>query len=121
DYNLATPWGPTRSAPPANPSAADLINYLPNAASIIGGGQPFTLGDYNRTNKLPYSINYTLDLEWQPRNDLMIELGYVGDLGRHEIIPLPFNQARLANTTNPTHPGSIAAQYFSYGYTVYNP
>jgi Carboxypeptidase regulatory-like domain/TonB dependent receptor len=121
DYNLATPWGTTRSAPPANPSAADLINYLPNAASIIGGGQPFTLGDYNRTNKLPYSINYTLDLEWQPRNDLMIELGYVGNLGRHEIVPLPFNQARLANTTNPTHPGGIAAQYFSYGYTVYNP
>ncbi|MBV8671806.1 MAG: TonB-dependent receptor, partial [Acidobacteriaceae bacterium] len=70
DYNFATPWGPTRSAPPSNPSAADLVNYLPNAAQIIQGVEPFTLGVYNRANKLPYSINYTLDIQWQPRNDL---------------------------------------------------
>ena len=121
DYNLGTPWGITRSAPPNNPSAADLIKYLPTAADIIGGEQPFTLGNYNRTNKLPYSINYTLDLEWQPRNDLMIEVGYVGNLGRHQVIPLPFNQAQIATVGNPTHPGGVAEQYFSYGYTVYDP
>ena len=51
------PGDPRALAPPSNPSAADLANYLPNAASIISGAQPFTLGDYNRTNKLPYSIN----------------------------------------------------------------
>ena len=120
-YNLAQPWGPTRSTPPSNPSAADLVNYLPDAAAIVAGAQPFTLGTYNRANKLPYSINYTLDIEWQPRNDLMVDIGYVGNLGRHQVIPLPFNQANIATQANPTHPGGVAAQDFSYGYTVYSP
>ncbi len=121
DYNLGTPWGPTRSAPPSNPKASDLINYLPTAASIIAGAQPFTLGDYSRANKLPYSINFTLDLEWQPRSDLMVELSYVGNLGRHQVIPLPFNQAKIATPGSPTHPGGAATQNFSYGYTVLDP
>jgi hypothetical protein len=120
-YNLATPWGPSRTAPPANPQASDLANYLPNAASIINGGQPFTLGVYNPANKLPYSINFTLNVQFQPRNDIMIELGYVGNLGRHEVVPVPFNQAQIATTGKPTHPGGLAAQSFSYGYTVLDP
>ncbi len=121
-YSLASPWGTVRSAPPSNPKASDLENYLPNAAGIIAGGQPFTLGDYARGNKLPYSINFTLDLQWQPRNDLMIDVGYVGNLGRHQVIPLPFNQAQIATTGNPTHPGDYTAtQNFSYGYTVLDP
>ncbi|MBT9329882.1 TonB-dependent receptor [Paracidobacterium acidisoli] len=121
DYNLSNPWGMTRSAPPSNPKASDLINYLPDAAGIIAGAEPFTLGNYNRTNKLPYSINFTLDLQWQPRNDLMVELGYVGNLGRHQVIPVPFNQAHIAAPGNPTHPGGVAQQSFSYGYTVLDP
>ncbi len=119
-YNLANPWGPTRSAPPSNPSAADLANYLPNAAGIIQGAEPFTLGVYNRKNKLPYSINYTLDIQWQPRNDLAIEVGYVGNVGRHLIVPLPFNQAQIATPGNVIHPGPNGQSY-TYGYTVLDP
>src|SRR5271165_1491961 len=115
-YNLANPWGPTRSAPPNNPSAADLVNYLPNAAQLGLGAEPFTLGVYNRKNKLPYSINYTLDIQWQPRNDLAIEVGYVGNVGRHQVVPLPFNQSQIATPTNP-----INGQNYTYGYTVYDP
>ncbi len=128
NYNLSTPWGPTRSAPPSNPKASDISNYLPNAAEIIDGtvysnnsDQPFTLGVYNRTNKLPYSMNFTLNIQYQPRNDLMFEIGYVGNLGRHQVIPVPFNQSQIATQSNPTHPGGVATQYFSYGYTVLDP
>ena len=121
EYNLATPWGTVPSAPPSNPKASDLANYLPNAAAIINGAQPFTLGVYNPANKLPYSINFTLSFQYQPRSDLMVEIGYVGNLGRHEVIPVPFNQSQIATTTNPTHPGGLAAQSFSYGYTVLDP
>ena len=46
-------------------------------------------------------MNSTLDIQWQPRNDLAIDIGYVNGLGRHEIIPIPFNQARIASPTNP--------------------
>ena len=100
------------------------LNYLPNAREIIDGtvgstngtatnqgGQPFILGVYNRANKLPYSINFTLNLQYQPRNDLMWEVGYVGNLGRHQVIPVPFNQAQIATPGSPTHPGGMATQY----------
>ena len=121
-YSLASPWGTTRGAGPGNPKASDLINYLPNAAAIIAGQQPFTLGDYARGNKLPYSINFTLDVQWQPRKDLLVDLGYVGNLGRHQVIPLPFNQAQIATTSSPTHANSPKAkQSYSYGYTVLDP
>ncbi len=128
NYTLSTPWGPTRGAGPSNPKASDVNKYLPNAADIIDGTvtgsnaqQPFILGVYNRANKLPYSINFTLNLQYQPRNDLMIEVGYVGNLGRHQVIPVPFNQAQIATPGSPTHPGGLATQYYSYGYTVYDP
>ena len=120
-YNLQTPWGSTPAPPPVNPSAASLVNYLPNAAALIQGAQPYTLGAYNPANKLPYSINFTLDVQWQPRNDLLVELGYVGNLGRHQVIPLPINQARIATTAAPTLAGGPNAQSFSYGYTVLDP
>ncbi len=131
EYNLATPWGTTRSAPPSNPQASDLGNYLPNAQAIIdgtvngtNGGQPVVLGVYNRANKLPYSINFTLNTQYQPRNDLMIEIGYVGNLGRHQVIPVPFNQSQIATPSSPTHNAGAAGpatQSFSYGYTVLDP
>jgi len=118
-YSLATPWGASLGPGPVNPSAASLINYLPTSNGIIAGAQPFTLGDYNRANKLPYSINFTLNIQWQPTNSLMIEVGYVGNLGRHQVIPLPFNQAHVCalGSSDPACHG----QQFSYGYTVLDP
>jgi hypothetical protein len=112
-YNLASPWGGQPMAPPSSPKASDVTNALPTPYQIANGYAPFTLGVYNPANKLPYSINFTLNVQWQPRNDLMIELGYIGNLGRHQVIPVPFNQAQIATPTSP-----INGQDFSYGYTV---
>ncbi len=111
--NLANPYTNIQSAPPSNPKSSDLSKYLPNIASIENGGQPISLGVYDRTNKLPYTYNYTLDIQWQPRNDLAVEIGYVGNLGRHQVIPVPFNQPGIAS---PTH--LIHGQKYSYGYNV---
>ena len=113
--NLANPYGSVQSAPPQNPQASDLNKYLPNIAQIEDYGQPVSLGVYDRGNKLPYTYNYTLDIQWQPRKDLMAEIGYVGNLGRHQVIPVPFNQPLIANPSNPVH-----GQIYSYGYTVSN-
>ena len=57
---------------PTNPKASDFSSYLPNASAIYNGASPVSLGVYDRRNKLPYSMNYTLDIQWQPRNDLAI-------------------------------------------------
>jgi len=112
------PWGPTLGpGPSGNP--ADLV--LPNAAAITTGIPLFSFGDYNRNNKLPYTLNQTLDIQWQPRHDLAIEIGYVGNLGRHEIVPLPFNQAQIASPTHPLLKGSPNEQDYTYGYSVVGP
>ncbi|MGB6975646.1 MAG: TonB-dependent receptor [Terracidiphilus sp.] len=119
--NLENPYGTSLLAPPNNPKASDLENYLPNAASIMNYGQPISLGVYDRKNKLPYSMNYTLDIQWQPRSDLAIEIGYVGNRGRHQVIPVPFNQPVIASPSSPTLPGSTYQQNYTYGYTVSEP
>jgi hypothetical protein len=111
--SLANPWGTSLGPPPSgNPSKISL----PNAAAIVNGAQLFSFADYNRKNKLPYTLNQTLDIQWQPRNDLLIEVGYVGNFGRHEVIPVPFNQAGIASPSHPIH-----GQNYTYGYTVEAP
>jgi Carboxypeptidase regulatory-like domain/TonB dependent receptor len=107
------PWGANLQAPPTgNPASINL----PNAAAIVNGSQLFAFADYNRRNKLPYTFNHILDIQWQPRKDLLIEVGYVGNLGRHEVIPIPFNQAQIASPSHPIH-----GQNYTYGYTVQTP
>ena len=110
--SLSYPWGNGPQAPPTG-NPANIINYLPTVSEIEGGYQLFAIAVYDRKNKLPYTINNTLDIQWQPRNDLLIQIGYVGNLGRHLVIPVPFNQAQIAS---PSHP--INGQYYSYGYTL---
>jgi Carboxypeptidase regulatory-like domain/TonB dependent receptor len=113
--DFANPWGPTLGpGPSGNPK--DLV--LPNAAVSSTGIPLFAFADYNRANKLPYTMNQTLDIQWQPRNDLVIQVGYVGNLGRHEVVPLPFNQARIASPTHPIRPGTPFEQDYTYGYSI---
>jgi hypothetical protein len=113
--SLSNPWGATLGpAPTGNPSA--VTQYLPTASEIAQGAPLYSLGTYNRANKLPYTINMALDVQWQPRNDLSIYLGYVGNLGRHQVIPIPFNQPGIASPANPIH-----GQQYTYGYQVFGP
>lgn len=116
-YSLSSPWGPSLGPQPSgNPQ--DITSYLPNEAAIASGAQLFSFATYNRANKLPYTFNQTLDIQWQPRNDLMFEVGYVGNLGRHGVIPIPFNQPGIASPSNIIHPNSPYPQSYTYGYTV---
>ena len=115
------PWGATLQAPPTG-NPATILASLPNAAAIASGAQLYAFADYNRKNKLPYTFNQILDVQWQPRNDLMIEVGYVGNLGRHEVIPIPFNQAQIATPTHPLLPNSPNfIQRYTYGYNILAP
>ncbi len=112
EFSLEHPFGNSLGpAPTGNP--ADIINFLPSRDQIENNAAVFPFAVYDRANKLPYTINNTLDIQWQPRNDLAIEIGYVGNLGRHQVIPVPFNQAQIATPTNPIH-----GQQYSYGYQV---
>jgi hypothetical protein len=139
---LQFPYGPTLVQPTGKansiilPNACALATLAGDAAPNTGCTPntnditPFYLGDYARNNKLPYTLNSTLDIQWQPTNTLAIDIGYVNALGRHEIIPIPFNQPRIATPTNPlcgpaavcANPaGSPWAQSYTYGFTVQTP
>jgi len=119
NFNLNTPFGSATTVKQPTGKAADFTNYLQTPDQILQGGNTYapaqmtTFTDYAQDNKLPYTINYTLDLQWQPRNNLMVEVGYVGNLARHQVVPVPLNQAQIATPNNP-----INGQYYSYGVSV---
>jgi hypothetical protein len=72
-------------------------------------------GAYDKKNVLPYTMNFTLNMQWQPRPDLAVTLGYTGNRGRHAVIPIPFNEPLLATASSPVH-----GETDSYGFEVLN-
>jgi Carboxypeptidase regulatory-like domain len=123
---FAVPFGTTPPSPPPNSLAgvAALVPCQglfgscqnPQAAGavtngILQGANTFAFGGYDPANKLPYSENWTLDLQWQPVNSLLLDLAYVGNHGVHGTIPLPFNRPGIATAADP-----INGQTVSYGY-----
>jgi hypothetical protein len=72
-------------------------------------------GAYDKDNVLPYTVNYSLKMQWQPRADLAVTIGYSGNRGRHAVIPIPFNEPGIATTSNP-----IWGEQYSYGFQVLN-
>ncbi len=126
-YTTCTFEEPFGSTLPATPTGNPATLALPDSATIESGIPLFSFAVYNRKNKLPYTMNQTLDIQWQPRNDLAIDIGYVGNLGRHEVIPIPFNQARIASPGNPlcgptpvcaSPATAFAPQSNTYGYAI---
>ena len=109
--------------PPAN--FAGVAALVHNLSGLSGCAEPvtptcsptgtplrsFLFGGYDPANTLPYSENWTLDVQWQPYASLLLDVGYVGNHGQHLLLPIPFNQPGIAT---PTHP--INGQIYSYGY-----
>ncbi|MGA2535516.1 MAG: carboxypeptidase regulatory-like domain-containing protein [Terracidiphilus sp.] len=134
--SLANPLGtPSYNQPSANPAfftnalQTQLNNmtgtahpqFGPNCGAV-DNQEDYTdctptidFGAYGNNNVLPYTINYTLDMQWQPRGDLAIDIGYVGNRGRHSVIPVPFNEPGIATAQNP-----IWGETSSYGWQVLN-
>jgi len=122
--SLSQPFGTTEPPPPPG-TAAGFQALLPNleqtacgfsgcwpAGNLFG---PFLFGGYGINNQLPYTQNWTLDTQYQLSNNWLFEIGYVGNRGIHEVLPIPFNQPLVASTTNP-----VNGQQFSYGGTSPN-
>ncbi|MGA8043587.1 MAG: TonB-dependent receptor, partial [Terracidiphilus sp.] len=74
---------------------------------------PLNFGVYDSNNVLPYTINYTLNVQWQPTNTIAGSIGYTGNRGRHSVIPIPINEPGIAT---PGHP--IWGETSTYGMEV---
>ncbi len=116
---LSQPFGTTE--PPAPPAtSAAFLAYLPNLQQTACGFPgcwptsnlfgPFLFGGYDLKNKLPYTQNWTFDIQYQASNSWLLEVGYVGNHGTHLVLPIPFNQALIATAQNP-----VNRQTSSYG------
>jgi hypothetical protein len=110
---------------PPPTSLSQVAGLVPNQSGLSGCPEPvtptcgptnfsppisFLYGGYDPANKLPYSENWSLDLQWQPKNDVVLTMAYIGNHGLHQPIPIPFNQPGIATPSNP-----INGQIYSYG------
>ena len=100
-------------------SPAVLLAQLPNLAQTTTNKYPtgnlygpFTYSGYDENNRLPFTQNWTVDLQYQASPNLLVTVGYVGNHGQNEVLPIPFNQPGIATASNP-----INGQTTSYGYT----
>lgn len=106
NQNIRLSW-PTGIA--ANFTSLDLgvpemyLNNLPTASSIIGKGiKPYASYGADPNNKIPYVMEYNLGIQEQLASSTVLNLAYVGSLGRHQyIVP-------EANTAVTPGPGSIS-------------
>lgn len=126
---LENPLGSTVVTPPnANPQFFNttlqgiLNGNLANCGAVnnqanFGDGcvSPFYFGAYARDNKLPYSTNFNLKIQWQPAPDLAVSMAYTGNRGFHGVMPIPFNQPQIATPTSP-----VNGEQYTYGYEVLN-
>lgn len=114
---FANPFGTVPPVPPpGNPAAflALLPNLSQTATQNFPPGNlfgPFNFGGYNPNNKLPYSENWTFDIQYQPANSWLFSIGYVGNHSLHQVLPIPFNQPLVAT---PQHP--VNGEIYSYGF-----
>jgi hypothetical protein len=76
---------------------------------------PLNFGVYDKGNVLPYTINYTLNMQWQASSTVAVTLGYAGNRGRHSVIPIPINEPGIATASNP-----IWGETATYGMEVMN-
>jgi len=108
---LSNPFGITAPPPPSDPSI--LARQLPNQTQMIAGAAPYIFGGYDAHNTLPYTENWSLDVQYQAANNWLFTLGYVGNHGNNQVLPIPFNQPGIATAQNP-----INGQTSSYGFNI---
>ncbi|SPF37459.1 conserved hypothetical protein [Candidatus Sulfopaludibacter sp. SbA4] len=99
--------------PPTVTNQTLFAGLVPNKAQIITGAKTYTFSGYDPANVLPYTENWSLDVQWQPVNSMQLSLGYVGNHGQHEVLPIPFNQPGIATPSNP-----LNGETTSYGFNV---
>lgn len=115
---LDNPFG--TAAPPVNTNPAQFVNNLSNMAALINGAHPYLFGAYGLNNKLPFTENWSVDVQWKARPDVTATLGYTGNHSQRQTIPVPFNQPQIATPQAPLYANGLYPQTNSYGFQAGN-
>jgi hypothetical protein len=110
---LDNPFGTGSTPPPVDTNPVDFVNNLPNVSSLAGGAEPYLFGAYGINNKLPYTENWSFDMQWQVNAHTAFSVGYVGNHSIHQTIPIHFNQPLVATPSSP-----VNGETYSYGYNA---
>lgn len=81
-----------------------VINELPAASLFLTTLGPYSANATNPHSKIPYVMEYNVGVEQQVASSLVLDLGYVGSMGRHLFIE------PAANTAEIPGPGSLASR-----------
>jgi len=113
---FANPFPAAGAVVPGSPAAflAQLPNLSDTAKVVNPPGNlygPFIFSGYDINNKLPYTENWTFDLQYQITNSWLLSVGYTGNHGQHEVVPVTFNEPLIATASNP-----VNGQTSSYGF-----
>jgi hypothetical protein len=115
---FANPFPSAGAVIPGSPAQflAQLPNLKQTAADTNPPGNlygPFIFSGYDINNKIPYTENWTFDLQYQLTNSLLMTAGYVGNHGQHLVIPVTFNEPSIATPQNPVN-GQTSSYGFNY-------
>jgi hypothetical protein len=91
---------------------------IDNQENYLDCPDVLNFGAYDKKNVLPYTMNYTLNVQWQPTSTLALSLGYIGNRGRHSVIPYPLNEPVIPGVNGA--PSSIWGETAAYGFEVLN-
>ena len=115
---FANPFPSAGAAIPGSPAAflAQLPNLKQTSTQTNPAGNlygPFIFSGYDINNKIPYSANWSFDLQYQVNNSWMIGAGYIGNHGNHLVLPVTFNEPAIATPQNPVN-GQTSSYGFNY-------
>jgi hypothetical protein len=110
---LDNPFGTGTTPPAVDTNPADFIKNLPNVPQLANGAEPYLFGAYALNNKLPYTENWSLDVQWQATSHTALTVGYVGNHSLRQTVPIPFNQPLVATPGSP-----VNGEIYSYGYNA---
>ena len=108
---LDNPFGTGSTPPTVDTNPVDFVKNLPNVGALANGAEPYLFGAYALNNKLPYTENWSLDMQWQVNAKTAATIGYVGNHSVHQTIPIPFNQPLIATPSSP-----VNGETYTYGY-----
>jgi hypothetical protein len=105
DIHHSWPYAATSSVTNQNRGLPNLfINALPDPSIYLNPLVPYASFGANPHNKIPYSMEYNAGIEQQLSNSLVLNLDYVGSLGRHQFVQ------PIANTAPFPGPGTLASR-----------
>ena len=94
DPRISWPEGIGISVGSLNRAAPTIyFNNLPAYSSFFNPFQPFVAFGADNRNKIPYAMEYNFGVEQQLAQTLVLNLDYVGSLGRHLFIQPAANTA----------------------------